>query len=80
MAFAPKRPPKPIHACVCKEHQFDYTNAGELRRYLSGTGKIRPRKMTGLCGKCQRKLTTSIKRARVMALLPFSVKPRLSVR
>ena len=49
----------------------DYKEAAKLRRYLSERGKILPRRTTGTCAKHQRQLTTAIKRARQIALLPY---------
>ena len=51
----------------------DYKDVELLGRFVSDKGKILPRRVTGTCAKHQRALTTSIKRARIMALLPFSV-------
>lgn len=50
---------------------FDYKDADALRRYLTEGGKILPRRLTGLNAKQQRRLTTAIKRARHLALLPY---------
>ena len=57
--------------CVDKIEHIDYKDAPRLRRYLSERGKILPRRITGTCAKHQRQLTTAIKRARHIALLPF---------
>ena len=51
---------------------IDYKRADELRRFLTPNGKIQSRKKTGLSAREQRMLTTAIKRARYMALLPFT--------
>ena len=59
--------------CVDKVQRIDYKDVGRLRRFTSERGKILPRRMTGTCAKHQRQLTEAIKRARYMALLPFSV-------
>jgi small subunit ribosomal protein S18 len=59
----------PPHTCNCTD--IDYKNPERLKRYLHENGKIRPRRQTGLCAKCQRKLAREIKRARHLALLPF---------
>ena len=45
-----------------------------LRKYISDKGKILPRRVTGCCAKHQRKVTEAVKRARTIALLPFTVK------
>ncbi len=58
--------------CADKDSQIDYKQPGGLRRYLSGQGKMRPRRQTGLCAKHQRKLAQAIKRARHLGLLSFS--------
>lgn len=50
---------------------FDYKDADGLRRFVSETGKIKPRRQTGNCARCQRELAREIKRARHLALLPF---------
>ena len=50
---------------------FDYKNVETLRHYVSETGKIKPRRQTGNCARCQRELAREIKRARHLALLPF---------
>ena len=50
---------------------FDYKDVDTLRHYISETGKIKPRRQTGNCARCQRELAREIKRARHLALLPF---------
>jgi small subunit ribosomal protein S18 len=50
---------------------FDYKDAETLRRYITEAGKIKPRRQTGNCSRCQRQLAREIKRARHLALLPF---------
>lgn len=50
---------------------IDYKDTETLKRYLSDQGKILPRRLTGVSAKFQRQLTTAIKRARHVALLPF---------
>ncbi|GAB5603631.1 30S ribosomal protein S18 [Thermus sp. FJN-A] len=52
----------------------DYRNVEVLKRFLSETGKILPRRRTGLSAKEQRILARTIKRARVLGLLPFTEK------
>lgn len=59
--------------CVDKVQVIDYKDSGKLRKYLSERGKIVPRRVTGNCARHQRQMTTAIKRARVVALLPFVV-------
>ena len=56
----------------CPEEGFDYKAVGLLKKYISETGKIDSGKRNGLTAKCQRSLTSAVKRARHMALLPFS--------
>lgn len=55
-----------------KDKTIDYKDVGLLRKYISERGKILPRRITGNCAKHQRELTTSIKRARHIALLPYT--------
>src|SRR5574342_168799 len=52
---------------------FDYKDIDTLRRYISETGKIKPRRQTGNCARCQRELAREIKRARHLALLPYII-------
>jgi len=59
--------------CADKESRIDYKDARSLSNYLSERGKIIPSRITGTCARHQRKLTTAIKRARTVALLPFTV-------
>ena len=58
--------------CVDKVELIEYKDVNRIRRYLSERGKILPRRVTGTCARHQRDLTTSIKRARHLALLPYS--------
>lgn len=51
---------------------IDYKEIDTLRRYITDRGKILPRRVTGNCAKCQRKLSAAVKRARALALLPFT--------
>lgn len=57
--------------CQDKSIVIDYKDAARLRKYVTEKGKILPRRQTGVCSKHQRELAVAIKRARVMALLPF---------
>lgn len=60
--------------CVDKIDQIDYKEVGRLRRHITDRGKILPpRRITGNCAKHQRQLTVAIKRARHMALMPYTV-------
>lgn len=58
--------------CVDKVTDIDYKEVAKLRKYVSERGKILPRRISGNCAKHQRQLTTAIKRARVVALLPYT--------
>lgn len=58
--------------CAEKIKAVDYKQTDLLRRYITERGKIRPRRQTGACAKHQRMVTEAIKRARHMALIPFS--------
>jgi small subunit ribosomal protein S18 len=51
---------------------IDYKDVDALRRYLSDRGKIEPRRKTGTCARHQRRLTIALKRARHLALLPYT--------
>ena len=57
--------------CVDKANAIDYKDVAKLRRYITEKGKILPRRQTGTCSTHQRELAVAIKRARIMALLPF---------
>jgi len=52
---------------------FDYKDVDTLRRYVTDTGKIKPRRQTGNCSRCQRRLAREVKRARYIALLPYVI-------
>jgi small subunit ribosomal protein S18 len=69
----PRRRPKFCFYCVEKQEKVDYKDVEKLRKYVSERGKIIPRRVTGNCAKHQRLLTEAIKRARYMALLPYSL-------
>lgn len=58
---------KPDGSC-----NIDYKDVDTLRRYVTEEGKIRPRRQTNVCSKCQRQLAVAIKRARHLALLPYA--------
>ena len=57
--------------CVEKAEAIDYKDAAKLKKFITEKGKMLPRRMTGVCAKHQRLLSTAIKRARVAGLLPF---------
>ena len=58
--------------CVDKAETIDYKDVVKLKKYVTERGKILPRRISGNCAKHQRALTVAIKRARVMALLPYT--------
>ena len=53
---------------------MDYHDSKMLRRYISDTAKILPRRRSGVCAKHQRRLSTTIKRARMLAIIPITEK------
>jgi small subunit ribosomal protein S18 len=57
--------------CAQKAKFIDYKNVCVLRRYINLNGKIQPRKYSGICLKHQRLLSSAIKKARIVALIPF---------
>ena len=59
--------------CVDKIEYIDYKDINRLRRFVNERGKILPRRMSGNCAKHQRQLSEAIKRARAIALLPYTV-------
>lgn len=63
---------KVCNFCVDKVKTVPYKDVDLLRRYLTDRGKIRPRRQTGTCAKHQRSLALAVKRARHIALLPFT--------
>lgn len=63
---------KVCNFCVDKIEHIDYKDVQRLRRFTSERAKILPRRVTGTCARHQRQLTTAIKRARHIALLPYS--------
>ena len=72
----PRRRRKIVRQKVCrlcenKIFHIDFKDVELLRRYQTEGGKILPRRMTGTCAKHQRQLSSAIKRARVIALLPY---------
>ena len=58
--------------CVDRAEFIDYKDVAKLRRFISERGKILPRRVTGTCAYHQRALTVAIKRARHLALLPYT--------
>ncbi len=57
--------------CTDKTNVIDYKDGNKLKRYITENGKILPRRQTGVCARHQRELANAIKRARIMAILPF---------
>lgn len=64
--------PKFCAFCADASIKLDYKDTELLKRYITEGGKIRPRRQTGTCARHQRVLAREIKRARQIALLPFS--------
>jgi len=58
--------------CVDKIESIDFKEVGRLRRYLTERGKLLPRRISGNCAGHQRQLTKAVKRARQIALLPYT--------
>lgn len=64
---------KKVCAFCGVEGEVDYKDVNRLSKFISERGKILPRRVTGTCAKHQRMVTTAIKRARNLALLPYTV-------
>lgn len=58
--------------CADKNLILDYKNADQLKKFINDKGKILPRRATGACAKHQRDITLAVKRARQIAILPFT--------
>ena len=69
--FNTRRRKKVCIFCEDKIAYIDYKDSAKLRKFISERGKILPRRISGTCAMHQRKLTTAIKRARQVALLPY---------
>jgi small subunit ribosomal protein S18 len=69
-----KRKPRKKVCQFCQEKatHIDYKDLGKLKKYTTERGKILPRRITGACAKHQRMVTRAIKRARTIALLPYT--------
>lgn len=68
-----RRPRRKVCAfCAEKVQKIDYKEVARLRKYITERGKILPRRISGNCAKHQRQLTVAIKRARNIALLPYT--------
>jgi len=74
------RKPRKKYCAFCKDKidYIDYKDSNLLRRYVSEKGKIRARRVTGNCAQHQKKLSLAVKRAREVALLPYSSRQRVS--
>jgi len=73
--MAVRRPPKPAHCPICVSPPaggIDYKASAFLGKYLTDRKKIIPRVISGVCARHQRKLSYEIKKARQMALLPYT--------
>jgi len=69
--FKKKAPAKVCTFCKGKSEHIDYKDVDTLKKFISPTGKITPRRVSGVCAKHQRQLAKAIKNARFMALLPY---------
>lgn len=69
-----KRPvrKKKCKFCLDRVEHIDYKDERRLRRFMTDRGKITPRRITGTCAKHQRMLSIAVKRARMIALVPFT--------
>ena len=68
-----KRPRKKVCSfCVDRVEVIDYKDVAKLRKCMTERAKILPRRVTGTCAKHQREATLAVKRARQIAILPFT--------
>ena len=68
-----RRPRKKVcQFCQDKTQVIDYKDVEKMKKFVSEKGKILPRRVTGACALHQRKITEAIKRARTIALLPYT--------
>ena len=67
-----RRKKRVCNFCTDKITSIDYKEIGKLRKFISERGKILPRRVTGNCAKHQRAMTVNVKRARHMALMPYT--------
>ncbi|MFR9279909.1 30S ribosomal protein S18 [Levyella massiliensis] len=75
MAQRKFRPHKKVCVfCKDKERVLDYKDVDAVKEFISEAGKILPRRITGTCAKHQRDVTTAVKRARHIALIPYEDK------
>ena len=70
-----QRQPRRKYRRFCKENVdfIDYKDTNLLRKYMTDRGKIKPRRVTGACTQHQHDIAVAIKRAREMALVPYTV-------
>ena len=70
-----EKQPVQMDCQFCKEkvEYIDYKDIKLLRKYVTDRGKIKPRRVTGLCAQHQKDIANAVKRARMMALMPFAV-------
>lgn len=70
-----QKQPRRKYCQFCKDEvgYVDYKDEQMLRKYVTDRGKIKPRRVTGACTRHQRDIATAVKRAREMALLPYTV-------
>ena len=70
--FSKRIPRKKVCAfCLEKAETIDYKDITKLKKFITEKGKILPRRMSGVCAKHQRDLSDAVKKARIIALLPF---------
>lgn len=71
--FRPRRGRRKVCLfCAEKDQKIDYKDVAGLKRFLAESGKILPRRMSGLCTQHQRELAINVKRARQLALIPYT--------
>lgn len=70
----PKTEKKQCHFCLNNMTVIDYKDSDMLRKFVNSQSKIQPRRRTGTCALCQRKLTRAVKHARHLALIPFTLR------
>ncbi|HSQ34339.1 MAG TPA: 30S ribosomal protein S18 [Peptostreptococcaceae bacterium] len=68
-----RRRKKVCQFCADRNAKIDYKTTHRLQKYLTERGKILPRRISGTCAKHQREITIAIKRARNIALLPYTI-------
>lgn len=66
------RKPKPCSLCNAGMEYIDYKDLSTLKPYLNDRARIKARRTTGACAKCQSRLSDAIKNAREMALIPYA--------